>query len=233
MKKIDIVNEQKEINKVLTALENNNKAQARRELNKVLKSARNKYDYLNKNIEIGKYQGAMLQVAKAERKEAEKNLNEVKKSVGVIRKYIKSPRYVRINKSVNRLNTYVAKQKAIQEVTKGKSIITIKATEKMEILITRLIYENTDVYNIDENKLNEIDKITIEHFKWSIKDDILKIFDTEKHFESGDEHDPLYEIVDDFNKKVKNAMNNKKYSDEALAEIEHAYKLFYEGVHNI
>lgn len=227
MKKINIENEQEVVSWLLEALENENKRSARQILNTMKSSAYSKQYRLEKAIKEQKYSGAELEVAKSELLKAKNTYEDVKSAVDVVRHYLEDPQHIRINKAINRLNIAEAKREAEikLKVKEQRSIISIKADEKMQILVQRLIYENK-LYDLDEATIDRLQK-TFEKIGINLKQSIFSIFNKAKHFDSGDEFQPLMEI---YEHSIIALQGKQNLTDEEREEIINAIEIYKEGI---
>ena len=139
MAKININNQQKSLDRLVKALETGDNNVARLELNKLKKQAANRRAYLERVIKSEKYEGSERQVLQSEYKEALKSEQAVAEAVKVVRAGIKDPQHVRYKAALTRLNVQAfkvekrkAEQRELQKEVQGASIITQKASLKVQ-----------------------------------------------------------------------------------------------------
>lgn len=227
---IDVIDENERLERLTNALQAQNDAQARRELQRIKKSLENEKYKLDRKIREDKFTGAQLGAARARSDELKKDLAQLARQAKVIRKSLDNPK-VRINHAVNSINLMLnqrdAEKERIKKINENRktrglkhvTLLEVKATEKIQILTQRLIYEN-QTYLLSENKIDAIQEFlsdipTLSNI--NVKHDIADIFDTSKHFESGDEYDELKDLFNSYAGRMV-----QEYDTMTAEEIEQA-----------
>lgn len=238
---IDIINENDRLERLTNALQAKNETQARAELKRIRKSLENEKYKLDRKIRDDKFKGAQLGAAQARSEELRQDLKNLARQSKVIRKSLENPK-VRINHALNSVNLMLnqrdAEKTRIERINENRktrglkrvTLLEVKATEKMQILTQRLIYEN-QTYLLNENKIDAIQDIFSNIPALSninIKQDIADIFDVSKHFESGDEYDELKNLFDSYVGKM--TENAEAMTAEEIEEAENAVSALLDGL---
>lgn len=238
---IDVINENERLERLTNALQAQNDAQARRELQRIKKSLENEKYKLDRKIREDKFKGAQLGAAQARSDELKKDLAQLARQAKVIRKSLDNPK-VRINHAVNSINLMLnqrdAEKERIEKINENRktrglkrvTLLEVKATEKMQILTQRLIYEN-QTYLLSENKIDAIQEILSDIPALSninVKQDIADIFDTSKHFESGDEYDELKDLFNSYAGRM--VQEADTMTAEEIEQAENAISALLDGL---
>lgn len=186
MKRIEIINPTRTIDKLTKALAEGDKRTVnyeftvlKRELQKQKRSAQ----YYEKT-----YSDTRSAAASAQLKSINANLDYINQAQKMANEYIRNPKNIRLNKTVANLNLIDLKYKQLRQEaqTYKTTIINIRATEKVEVLFTRLFLENEN-YN-SERILSIAEEIKNILPFYDFEQVIRKTFDRAEHYDSGDEH---------------------------------------------
>lgn len=155
--KSDVVNLQRDTEKLINSLERGNYDMVRIELNKIKKSARNRLDYLQRRAESGKDVGLEKTVLNQEINRAKQELKTVTDSVNAVRNTIKREELKsRLNRTGARKLYGKARQRAEQDLSQiRKQIKNEQGVQRGIIRLNEYITKGEATKTITANLLRE------------------------------------------------------------------------------
>ena len=223
MKKINLVNPTTRMERLTQALAQGDKKAVnyeflliKQELNKQKRSAQY---YLNQ------YDDARANVARAQLKSLNADMERIKKTQKLVNEYIRNPSKIRVNTAVANLNLIDKQLIDVRNVQRQakETIVNIKHGEKVEILFTR-VFMNNEVYNSAAILAigKKIQKILP---NFNLEMSIKAAFDVDKHFTSGDEQEAIINtaIKGDLGLQGYIERNANKLSNDEISELKEYY----------
>ena len=161
-------------------------------------------------------------VARSSLEQYTKELELVKESARIIRKSLSDKQHVRVNKRINDLNRIQRRNIQSQQAARLQktTVFEMRRREKVEILFQRLVLENP-IYSGSES-LREISNEVAKIIGFDVYSNIQAVFDVDRHFESGDEHELIFEVITEkFADRIVDAKN--KVSEEDYQKLSELY----------
>lgn len=134
-------------------------------------------------------------VARSSLDQYTKELELVKESARIIRKSLSDRQHVRVTNRINELNRIQRRNIQSQQAARRQktTVFEMRHREKVDILFERLVLENP-IYSGSES-LREISNEVKNIIGFDVYSNIQAVFDVDRHFESGDEHELIFEVI--------------------------------------
>lgn len=134
-------------------------------------------------------------VARSSLEQYTKELELVKESARIIRKSLSDRQHVRVTNRINVLNRIQRRNIQAQQAARRQktTVFEMRRREKVEILFQRLVLENP-IYSGSES-LRQISNEVAKIIGFDVYSNIQAVFDVDKHFDSGDEHELIFEVI--------------------------------------
>lgn len=236
--KVNLINAQKETERIIRDLERGNEKLALARLSELRKSAYNRYYYAEKKLEKEQPTGIDYQLQAAQTKQLKIELQRMNEEINNIRTYIKNPEqydwktnranYYSVQRSFSRVNALVEKKNAEREKLSelqreagdvvGVTLYNVRKTEKIKALLQNVIYNNK-LYNFSEAEIlrisNELKMLT----GFDLQQELINIFDVPQHYESDGSKSniPLYDSFVNITDKLQNL--SRGYQGETMDKI--------------
>lgn len=230
MKKINIVNPTKRIEKLTEALAEGDRKTVNYEFqlikNELLRQKRSA-QYYEKN-----YNDVRSNVAKAQIKTLNANLDLINQYQKMANEYVRNPSKIRLNKSIANLNLIDQKFTSLRKETqKSKTtVVNIKAGQKTEKLFNNL-FMNNDVYNSSEiiRLGKEVEKILP---NFDIMTAIKGAFSKDYHYNSGDEQEELMNSILVGEGALQNQIAEATLNDKDYETLKSLYEKIYTEINS-